>query len=499
MSSSRGLIKSMLIIGSAQGVNIVISILRVKVVALLLGPAGIGLLGIYNNLREVTLTLGGLGLTTSGVREIADTKNDDASVSKVRRVLILGLALQGLLVMAGTWLWRDRLAVALMGDTSHATEIGLVGVAVFITLVAGSQLALLQGMRQIGDLARVTVTGALAGTLAGLLAIWLLGQDGLIWFLLVQPLATGLIALYYARKLRFSQGPQPGLREIWDTWLPMARLGVVFMAGGLITTGTLLLVRSGITQTLGLNAAGQFAAAWSITMTYVGFLLQAMGTDYFPRLTEVIRDRDAAAELINDQVQIALALGGPVLLLLIGGGPWLIWLLYSAEFAPAATLLQWQIAGNVFKLASWPLGFAFVAGARSGIFLFNQILWNGLFLSLGWAGMTVLGLDSFGVAFLAAYAIGFAVNCLLVRRAFGFRWQRLSLQLVAGYTLLSLGVLALALISPLAGSIAGIVLALVTGLTGGRIALRKIGSGGRFVSRAVRFYSIIGWPIRGLT
>lgn len=80
----------------------------------------------------------------------------------------------------------------------------------------------------------------------------------------------------------------------------MARLGSAFMLGGLATTSTLLLVRSVITQELGLEAAGYFAATWGITMTYVGFLLSAMGADYYPRLTEVIHDRQAANALMND-------------------------------------------------------------------------------------------------------------------------------------------------------------------------------------------------------
>lgn len=42
----------------------------------------------------------------------------------------------------------------------------------------------------------------------------------------------------------------------------MARLGSAYMLGGLATTSTLLLVRSVITQELGLEAAGYFAAAW---------------------------------------------------------------------------------------------------------------------------------------------------------------------------------------------------------------------------------------------
>ena len=100
----------------------------------------------------------------------------------------------------------------------------------------------------------------------------------------------------------------------------MAKLGAAFMLGGLATSATLLLVRGRISQELGLDAAGYFAAAWGITMTYVGFLLGAMAADYYPRLTEVIHDKVAAVRLMNDQAQLGLAIGGPVLLLLDRAG-----------------------------------------------------------------------------------------------------------------------------------------------------------------------------------
>ncbi|WP_282041261.1 hypothetical protein [Halomonas alimentaria] len=54
--NSRGLIRSMLVIGSAQAVNILISIIRMKLLAVWLGPAGVGLLGIYNNLQPASFT-----------------------------------------------------------------------------------------------------------------------------------------------------------------------------------------------------------------------------------------------------------------------------------------------------------------------------------------------------------------------------------------------------------------------------------------------------------
>ena len=169
----------------------------------------------------------------------------------------------------------------------------------------------MQGLRKIGDLGRVTVFGDFVGTLAGLAAVWLQGENGLIWFILVQPLAGVLIALHYTRRLPKPTAVRLSLFETWNVWKPMAKLGAAFMLGGLATAATLLLVRGHISQELGLDAAGYFAAAWGITMTYVGFLLGAMGADYYPRLTEVIHDKVAAVQLMNDQAQLGLAISGP--------------------------------------------------------------------------------------------------------------------------------------------------------------------------------------------
>lgn len=496
-SNSRGLIRSMLVIGSAQVVNIFLSIIRMKVIAVLLGPAGIGLLGIYNNLQQMVGSAAGLGMGSSGVREIASAKGDAKSLNRVSHVLLAAHLVQGALAMIAVWVFRKPLAVWLTDDATLATEIGLVGIAILLMLLATAHTTLLQGLRRIGDLGRVTVIGALATTLIGLLAVWWLGRAGLIWFLIVQPLANLLAALFFIRKLPWeAHRPPMGLKEIWVTWKPMARLGAAFMAGGLATTGTLLLVRALVTKELGLDAAGYFAAAWGITMTYVGFLLGAMGADYYPRLTEVIHDRNAANRLMNDQAQLGLAIGGPVLLLLIGWSPWLITLLYASDFGPAATLLQWQTVGNVFKLVSWAMSFAIVAAAHARIFFLMEMSFNAVFLVMIWFLLPVVGLEITGIAFLVGYITYFLTVYLLVRRLRGFRWQSLSLKLFFVNVLLTASLLAASLISPFAGILLSPFIAAITGLVGIRIVLNKTGPEGKLASKGYEVFASLGWPIR---
>jgi PST family polysaccharide transporter len=276
----------------------------------------------------------------------------------------------------------------------------------------------------------------------------------------------------------------------------MAKLGAAFMLGGLATTATLLLVRGRISQELGLDAAGHFAAAWGVTMTYVGFLLGAMGADYYPRLTEVIHEKVAVVQLMNDQAQLGLAIGGPVLLLMIGLAPWVITLLYSSAFEPAVVLVQWQTVGNVFKLASWALGFAIVASAHGKTFLLVQLNFNALFLLMLWPSIASFGIIAAGPAFTIAYILHFLLVNVIVLRIHGFRWKALSLRLLVIYTSLSGVLLVLALFfSPISVAFVASFLALVTGFLSLRIVLSKIGRRGRLSSRLYGMFERLGWPI----
>jgi len=83
-------------------------------------------------------------------------------------------------------------------------------------------------------------------------------------------------------------------------------------------------------------------------MTYLGFVLGAMATDYYPRLTAAISDTATATRLVNEQTEVALLLCAPVLLAMLGLAPWVIHLLYSAEFAPRSR----SCAGSFWAISS---------------------------------------------------------------------------------------------------------------------------------------------------
>lgn len=269
----------------------------------------------------------------------------------------------------------------------------------------------------------VTVGSGIAGAIAGVAAIWLLEVKGIIVLVLAPPMAALVLGLVY---LQFGSASGPSLRysELLSEWRVLARLGLPIMLSGVVAALGPLLGRVLIQRELGTEAVGQFQAAWAIGMTYLGFVLQAMATDYYPRLSAKIDDHAAASQLVNEQTEVALLLCAPVLLFLLGSAPWVMSLLYSTEFEPAVEILRWQLLGDVLKVVSFPLGFVLLAKGAGRTFVMAETFATAAFLIALAALLPIVGVLASGLAFLAMYGLYLPFIWWLGRRSMSFRWSK---------------------------------------------------------------------------
>lgn len=428
MTAHRQIFKASAIVGGASVINVAIGIVKVKVLAVLLGPAGVGLMGLYQNIMGMATLLSGCGVANSGVRQLAASQDDVATLSLVRRALFMANLLLGLTGMVALWLLREPVAQWVFGTAEHSAEVGYLGVGVLLGLIASSQTALLQGLRRIGDLARVQVFSALVSAIIGIAAVWLWGRSGLLVFTLAGPAAGVLVASWTARCL-----PRPAAGHDWADlrrqWQAMFALGIPQMAAGLLNMGTELMARSLVLQNLGMDSVGYFQSAWVISMAYLGFVLNAMGMDYYPRLSAAIQDRERASRMMNDQTEMVLLLAGPVLLAMMTLAPWVIELLYAGSFAPATEILRWQVLGDIIKVVAWPMGFVVLAQGRGTVFIGIQLNWNVVYALFLWYGLPALGVAATGMGFFLAYLAQLVVVRLVAGGLIGFKAEARNLRL----------------------------------------------------------------------
>lgn len=438
--SSKGshgqILRSSFIIGGASVINILVGLLRMKVVAVLLGPAGVGLIGILNNLMATGANISALGVGNSGTRQVAEAvgRDDPDAIDASRRALFLGTLILAALGSFLFWCVRDLIAVHILDDENLAPFVGWVSIGIGLTVATGSQRALLTGMRRVGDIARMTVISSLVGALVGIAAIYYLGEAGIILLVLSAPLSGLVASHFYVARLPRVQSKRSPFNEVKQQWGALLKLGFAFMVAGLAMSVGQLAVRAMVQNELGVEGLGHFQAAWSISMTYIGFVLSAMGTDYYPRLTSTIDDHEKTVRLVNEQAEVAILLAGPVLVAMISLAPWVIRLLYTEEFIQAASVLRWQILGDVLKILSWPMGFIILASGKGKLFMMKEALVMGLFVLLTWMLLPHLGLEATGVAFFAMYLVNVPILLCVSRVLIGFKWtssvKKLALQLV---------------------------------------------------------------------
>ncbi len=418
------ILKSTIWMGGSSLINVALGIVRNKAMAVFLGPEGVGLMGLYGSIIDIAQAIAGLGVGGSGVRQVAEAagSGDDTRVSRtaatLRRLSVL-LSLLGVLLLAGLAFPISSLT---FGDHQHVEAIFLLALAVFFRLVSSGESALIQGLRGILSLAYINVLSGFFATIVTIPLIYIFGSQAIAPALVGTAALSALSIWWFSRQIRL---PVTSLsaHQFRAESTALLRLGVAFMISTLLTFGTAYAIRLIVLADGGVEAAGLYQAAWAIGGLYTGFILQAMGTDFYPRLTAAIGDKDDCNRLVNEQAEISMLLAGPGLLATLTLAPFIMSLFYSAKFQGAVELLRWLCLGMMLRIIVWPVGFIIVAKGAQKIFLCTEVAATIVHLGLAWLLVPKLGVSGSGVAFFGLYLWHSVLIYIIVRRLTGFRWS----------------------------------------------------------------------------
>lgn len=423
-TSYNQILKSSFTIGGSSVLNIILRVIRTKVIAVFLGPSGVGLIGMYTSITSTVGTLAGMGIPSSGVRQVAEVVGSDdqyriaATVTALRRMICaLGVLGTMLLLVSATPISRLT-----FGDTMHVGALAILSITIFFDVIAGGQMALVQGNRRILDLAKINILGVLLGTGLGIPIIYLFHENGIIPLLLILSLTTILTSWWYARCIKVLK-VSISWTDIQTEARALLKLGLVFLASGVMSTAGAYLIRVIIVHRLTMEAVGQYQAAWALSGLYVGFILSAMGTDFYPRLTAAAKDNTACNRLVNEQTEVAILMAVPGILATIMLAPVVINVFYSGKFDPAIDLLRWQMLGVLVKVAAFPIGYILLAKGAGKLWLLTETLTNLMSVISSWLCLNWLGLIGAGVAYFITYTFCWLIVFMVVRHSFSFTWS----------------------------------------------------------------------------
>jgi PST family polysaccharide transporter len=392
-----------------------------KVAAMTVGPAGVGLIGLFQNVVMLATSVGGLGISNAAPREIGveRSRNGEEGEAAVGRAVMLASMFLALLSGLLFFLLRVPIASAL-GEPRLSVDVGWLAIAVAAGVMLASQIALLTACGRIGDAGRANLFGALLATVTAVPIFLIGGVQAPVLYVISVGVVGCLVGFRYAAKLRLGRLTNVRLSLL----KPLIGLGFAISASALVGLGAVLLVRTLDAQELGFEGLGEFHASWALASVYLFLVLQAMSADFYPRLSESIADKNAFNRLINEQTEVALLLGGPIILAALVAAPLVIVIFYGGAFVDAASMFRWQLAGDVLKIASWPFSFGILAHSKRGsYFACEAIAWT-LFAILSALLLPRMGLAGVGAAYAGMYVAYLPVTWIVLRRHAPAGWSR---------------------------------------------------------------------------
>ena len=168
---------------------------------------------------------------------------------------------------------------------------------------------------------------------------------------------------------------------------------------------------------------GLFQAGFAIMTTYVGMVMNAIGTDYYPRLVAISKDNIKCREAVSQQGEIGTMIMAPMLTICMVFMPIVLKILYSDSFLAANEYITWACLGMMLRLAAWVISFLYVAKAESKLFIKLELSANFTYLIFSLLGYKMLGLTGLGIAFSLQYVVYFIQVYFIAKKRYEFRFS----------------------------------------------------------------------------
>ena len=408
------------VFGGVQGVGILVGIIRNKLVAMILGPTGMGLVSLFNSTINLLSNSTNLGISMSAVKNISEAydKGDKDKLRHSVKMIRSWCLLTALLGMFVCIVCSPLLSRWTFGWGDHTLHFVLLSCVVGMMAVTGGELAILKGTRCLRKLATISVYNILAALFTSVPLYYFFGEAAIVPSLIVMAFTQMLLTISYSYKLyplRVSRD-----RHLLGEGMSMVRLGVAFVMAGILGSGAEFVIRSYLSYNSSLETVGLYSAGYMMTITYASMVFSAMETDFFPRLSACKGGITTTNTIVNRQIEVSFLLMAPMLVFFLIALPILLPLLYTGQFTGVIGMMQVMVFAIYLRALKLPIAYLPLAKGDSWSYLLLEAIYDVVIVVLVILAFNRWGLLGCGVAMVVASVIDFVVLLVFTHYTYGF-------------------------------------------------------------------------------
>ncbi|WP_164111728.1 MULTISPECIES: O-antigen translocase [Sphingobacterium] len=402
------LVKTALFSSLITVVKTITGFVSTKVVASVIGPAGVAAVGAFVNFIAIISTFANGGITNGIVKYTSEYSSD---VTKTKELFSTSLKISiyaSIFIGAVLILGADLFSRLVFASNEYNLIIVGFGASVILYSLNTLLISILNGKGLIPLYSFVNIIGSVFGLLLTIILVFKYNVKGaLISMILVQSviffLTLGII--WYKTDLKFSLFKADFNYSIAKN---LSKFSIMAMVAALTAPVAQIVIRNSIVYYENTQQAGIWQGMLRISDAYLLVFNTALATYYLPKLAK-IDGKELKCEIKNGyRLVLPFTIFSAALIFIMRD--FIIHVLYSKDFYEMRYLFLWQLVGDVFKISAFILAYVMLAKANLKIYIFSEI-----FFSIIYVVLSLVLINSIGtLGATIAFAINYFLYCMFM-------------------------------------------------------------------------------------
>ena len=401
-------------------VRMLTGLISVKVVASIIGPCGIALLGQLNNFSTILLGVANGGINSGITKYVAEYKEDESAIKKILSNALQITLFFTFIVSLGLIILHNQLSRLVMLSDEYGYVFLIFGFTIFLYTLNTLLISILNGYKEFKRYVIVNISGTIVGLLFTICFVFSMGLKGalisavsyqsVVFFITfwICRKAPWLSVIYYRERLD---------RKMLRRFLNYSAMTLVSLS---VVPVSQMLLRGYVISEISMTEAGWWEAMNRISNVYLMVITTSFSIYYLPRLSEIKEISELRYVIFKCyKVIIPILLSGLTLVYLLRH--FVVMILFSPDFYPMESLFIWQLLGDFFKISSWLLAFLMVAKSMTKTFIATEVVFSGLFVVLGYLFMNLNGVVGITQAYFVNYVIYTVCMVVIFRKIIVYR------------------------------------------------------------------------------
>ena len=359
--------------GLSTVVKMITGLVSIKVISVIIGPAGVALLGQLNNFSSILLIIANGGINSGITKYISEHSEEKEKYNYYLGtgfwITMVFSLITGMVLLLGAGYFSRTI----LNDDKYILVFYIFGGTIIFYALNALLVSVINGFKDYTRYLQASLLGSFVGLAFTVTLSVKFGIMGALISSITFQSVVFLLTLFIVRKAPWFKVKQFVKQYDSATAGKLSHYAIMALVSAITVPGSQLFVRGYITKVQSIHQAGLWEGVNRMSIMYLFVIMTSLSVYYLPRLAELRTRNEIRNEILNVyKLMIPFLVVSVTIIYLCRD--LLIQLLFTSEFNGMHSLFEFQLVGDVLKMCGWVLGYVLIAKAMTKVYIFMELL-----------------------------------------------------------------------------------------------------------------------------